>query len=128
MVKKFQNLILLTFLFFPANFQNKPVLQGNTDQTKKHKVILIELGSDRCAPCLQMQPVLESIKKRFMDQVKLQLYDAYTKEGTEIAKKYKIEAIPTQVFLDSSGVEYYRHRGYFPEEEMINILNLKGVY
>ena len=37
------------------------------------------------------------------------------------------EAIPTQVFLDKDGKEYFRHVGYFPEEDVVTILKMKGV-
>jgi thioredoxin 1 len=35
--------------------------------------------------------------------------------------------IPTQVFLDQNGNEYFRHEGYFPKEELVQILRKKGV-
>jgi thioredoxin 1 len=41
--------------------------------------------------------------------------------------KYGIRVIPTQVFLDSQGNEYYRHMGFFPKEELIKVLAMKGV-
>ena len=37
-----------------------------------------------------------------------------------------IEAIPTQVILDETGKEYFRHTGFFPEEELIKVLKQKG--
>jgi len=36
-------------------------------------------------------------------------------------------SIPTQVFLDEKGKEFYRHVGFFPEEELIKVLKTKGV-
>ena len=41
--------------------------------------------------------------------------------------KYHIHLIPTQIFFDEKGNEYYKHEGYFPEEEVIKILQQKGV-
>jgi hypothetical protein len=31
------------------------------------------------------------------------------------------------VFLDETGKEYYRHIGFFPEEDLVKILQMKGV-
>jgi thioredoxin 1 len=31
------------------------------------------------------------------------------------------------VFLDKDGKEYYRHLGFFPKEEIIKVLQLKGI-
>ena len=41
--------------------------------------------------------------------------------------KYGIKSIPTQVFLNETGKEYYRHVGFFPEEELVKVLQMKGV-
>ena len=41
--------------------------------------------------------------------------------------KYGIKSIPTLVFLDETGKEYYRHEGFFPEEELVKVLQQKGV-
>jgi thioredoxin 1 len=51
----------------------------------------------------------------------------WTEEDRPYAEKYAIRAIPTQVFLDKDGKEYYRHTGFFPKEELIKILKMKGV-
>jgi len=92
-----------------------------------YKVTFIELGSVRCIPCQQMQPVMKSIKEKYSKQVKVVFHDVWTEAGSPYAKQYGIEAIPTQVFLDETGKEYFRHVGFFPEEELVKILQQKGV-
>lgn len=91
------------------------------------KVTFIELGSVRCIPCKKMQPIMEMIKKEYKGQVKVIFYDVWTREGRPYAYKYKIRLIPTQVFLDKDGNEYFRHVGFFPKEELVKILMQKGV-
>ena len=86
------------------------------------KVTFIELGSVHCIPCRKMEPVLESIRKKFPDDVKVVFHDVWTKEGKPFGTKYGIHSIPTQIFLDKNGKEYYRHVGFFPEKEVIKIL------
>ena len=93
----------------------------------KYKVTFIELGSVRCIPCRQMQSVMKSIEEKYADQVKVVFHDVWTPEGKPFGEKYSIEASPTQVFLDENGKEYFRHLGYFPEEELVKVLNMKGV-
>ena len=113
-------LISLTSTYFAHNPpQGKSVL--------KYKVTFIELGSVRCIPCQQMQTVMKSIEKKYGNQVKVVFHDVWTPEGKPFGKKYGIEAIPTQVFLDEDGKEFSRHVGFFPEEELIKILKSKGV-
>ncbi|MDZ7742163.1 MAG: thioredoxin family protein [Bacteroidota bacterium] len=105
--------------------RNKTLEQKVTKE--KHKVTFIELGSVRCIPCQKMQPIMQSIEETYPDQVKVVFYDVWTPEGKPYADKYGIKAIPTQVFLDENGKEYYRHKGFFPEEELIKVLKQKGV-
>ncbi|MGC1392483.1 MAG: thioredoxin family protein [Bacteroidales bacterium] len=94
---------------------------------KKYKVTFIELGSVRCIPCKQMQSVMKSIEAKYGKEVKIEFYDVWTESGKPYGVKYGIESIPTQVFLDETGKEYYRHVGFFPEEELIKILQMKGI-
>ncbi len=95
--------------------------------TGKYKVTFIELGSVRCIPCQQMQPIMKSIEAKYGKDVKVVFHDVWTEAGAPYAKQYGIEAIPTQVFLDKDGKEYFRHVGYFPEEELVKVLQQKGV-
>jgi len=94
---------------------------------KKYKVTFIELGSVRCIPCKQMQSVIKSIEAKYGEEVKIEFYDVWTDDGKPFGVKYGIESIPTQVFLDETGKEYFRHVGFFQEEELVKVLEQKGV-
>lgn len=54
------------------------------------KVTFIELGSVRCIPCQKMQKVMESVEKKYGEQVNTIFYDVWTSEGKPYAEKYKI--------------------------------------
>lgn len=95
--------------------------------TNSVKVTFIELGSVRCIPCKKMMPIMEQIKKEYKGQVKVVFHDVWTAEGKPYARKYKIKLIPTQVFLDKDGKEYFRHVGFFPKEELVKVLKQQGV-
>jgi len=101
--------------------------QTTKNAEKKAKVTFIELGSVKCIPCQKMEVVLESIRKKYPNDVKVIFYDVWTDAGKPYATQYKVKTIPTQVFLDANGKEYFRHIGFFPEEELIKILEQKGV-
>jgi thioredoxin 1 len=92
-----------------------------------YKVTFIELGSVRCIPCQKMQPVMKNIEEKYGKEVKVVFHDVWTSDGKPYAQKFKIEAIPTQVFLDENGKEFFRHTGFFPEEELVKVLKQKGV-
>ncbi len=85
----------------------------------------IELGADRCIPCKQMQPIMKDIATTFADRVQVVFYDVW--KDPEPARKYKIQLIPTQVFVDQKGNEIARHVGLFPKEEILDLLKKHGV-
>jgi thioredoxin 1 len=96
-------------------------------ESVKPKVTFVELGSDKCIPCKQMQPILKSVESKYGSQLKVIFYDVWTKEQKKYAEKYKIKLIPTQVFLDENGKEFFRHEGFYPEEEIDKLLKSKGL-
>ena len=102
-------------------------LESGIQEKPSWKVTFIELGSVRCIPCKMMQPIMKDIEEEYTGQVKVVFYDVWTKEGWPFGEKYKIRVIPTQVFLDKGGNEYYRHEGYFPKEELVKVLKQQGV-
>jgi len=124
-------LITFTVIIFNTSCSGQNSTPANKTETgvdkTKYKVTFIELGSVRCIPCKQMQPIMKSIEEKYAKQVKVVFYDVWTEAGAPYGKQYGIEAIPTQVFLDKDGKEYFRHLGFFPEEELIKVLKQKGV-
>ena len=133
---KSQTLLLSLFLLIatitghaqkaPQAKQTKP----NTDlktNTNKYKVTFVELGSVRCIPCQKMQVVMKSIEKKYGKQVNVVFHDVWTLEGKPFGEQYAIQAIPTQVFLNDKGKEFFRQEGFFPEAELIKVLNTNGV-
>jgi thioredoxin 1 len=129
-------IVRYTVLFFLAGLlliscseaNSKSVDQAtNAAAAENYLATFIELGSVRCIPCKMMQPIMKDIEKEFAGQVKVVFYDVWTPEGEPFAQTYKIRVIPTQVFLDKDGKEYFRHEGFFPKEDLIKILKQKGV-
>ena len=97
------------------------------EKSQKYKVTFVELGSVKCVPCKMMQPIMKSIEEKYGKDVLVIFYDVWTKEGAPMGDKYGIRGIPTQVFLDENGKEFFRHVGYYPEEEIVKLLNSKGI-
>jgi len=91
----------------------------------KHKIEFVELGSVNCIPCKKMQPVMKSIEEKYKGLVKVTFHDVWKDEAP--AKKYGIDLIPTQVFLDANGKELMRHQGFYAEEEIDKFLQSQGV-
>jgi thioredoxin 1 len=91
----------------------------------KHKVTFIELGADRCIPCKAMQPIMREIAEEYAGRIQVVFYDVW--KDPLPARHYGIQLIPTQVFIDQSGREIFRHVGFFPKEEILQMLKDKGI-
>ena len=110
-----------------ANAQEKIVQDKQEAGKSAAKITFIELGSVRCIPCRAMQPVMKAIEERYGDQIDIIFYDVWTPDQRHYAQEYRIRLIPTQVFLDSTGTELMRHEGFFPEQEIVQFLEAKGL-
>jgi len=93
----------------------------------KPLVTFVEIGSVNCIPCRAMQPIMNAVEQEYKSQVKIVFHDVWTPKGKEDAMKYNIRVIPTQIFLDKDGKEYFRHEGYFPRDEVIKVIKMQGI-
>ncbi len=119
---------LLTLIISAFGENPKEQIPETKDSVKvSPKVTFVELGSTNCIPCKQMQPVMKAVEEEYPVQVEVKFIDVWTQKGKIDGEKYKIRVIPTQVFLDSLGKEYFRHEGFFPKEELVKILKQGGV-
>jgi thioredoxin 1 len=87
----------------------------------KPLVTFVELGSVSCIPCKQMKPVMAEIEKEYGDKIEVIFHDV--NKDRQMASKYKIKLIPTQVFLDKKGKEFFRHEGFFPASEIKKLID-----
>lgn len=116
----------------PAPAAKETAAQGTiliTDEIKldfsKYKITFIELGSVNCIPCRQMQPIMKEIAAEYPGQVRVVFYDVWKNPAP--GEHYKIQLIPTQVFIDEHGNELLRHVGVFPKDEIVKFLKEHGV-
>ncbi len=64
-----------------------------------------------------MAPLLEELSKEYKDKLEVIFIDVW--ENPDAGKDYKIRVIPTQIFYDSTGKEFFRHEGYYPKEDIL---------
>lgn len=125
--------IFLVSIIFVSCGRTKEVSKDAADQPKAEKqstatnakITFLELGSVTCIPCKQMQPIMKSIETKYGGQVKVVFHDVW--KDKKPARQYGIKLIPTQIFLDENGKEFFRHEGFFPEEEIDKLLSSKGL-
>jgi len=88
------------------------------------KPTIAEFGAATCVPCKAMKPILEEIVAEYGDKVNLSFTDV--RIHTNVATKYHITLMPTQIFFDSAGQEVTRHVGYWPKEDVLAHLEELG--
>lgn len=77
---------------------------------------LIDFGSTGCVPCKMMEPILETLREKYKNRVNI-LFINVTEEPI-LASRYNVQSIPVQIFFDKDGKEYFRHVGFFPQEQI----------
>lgn len=101
--------------------KNNPVDKARTSG----KPTMIEFGATGCIPCDMMQPVLDSLRKKFPGALNVEF--VHVNEQQVLAGRYGIQSIPVQVFFDKTGKEVFRHTGFFAEKEVLDQLQKMGV-
>lgn len=79
---------------------------------------LVDLGADKCIPCKMMAPILEELKTAYAGQFEVEFIDVW--KNPDAGTPYGIRSIPTQIFIDASGKELFRHEGFFPKEDILS--------
>ncbi len=114
-----RNIFMVCFLSFCLAW-SLPALGQNTAAPAPAKPALWDFGMGMCAPCIQMEKVLNAIKAKYGDQIEVRLIMA--DKERPLFQQYKIMVVPTQVFLDANGKEVDRHMGFMPEEALVDKL------
>ena len=86
--------------------------------------LLLEVGSDTCVPCVAMEDVLKELLNDYINVLHVEFLHA---KNTEEVKKLDVHAIPTQIFYDADGNEFYRHVGFFSTQEMLSVFRDHGI-
>jgi len=96
--------------------ESQEVAISKVDSTSTPLPTMLELGSEGCKSCEQMKPVMASLEQDYGDKIRITFHDV--RKNQEIAAQYSIRLIPTQIFLDAEGNEFFRHEGFFSREEI----------
>ena len=89
------------------------------------KPTVAEFGAATCIPCKRMKPILEELAAEYGDRFNMSFVDV--SKQPDLANRYAISLIPTQIFFDTSGQEVTRHVGFWPKEEIMAYLEELGL-
>ena len=130
---------LVALYFFQGNMRNQvssaiksqldpglqSILSEYVDSTfnysangSKYRLTFLEFGTTGCVACKKMEKVMQEVKLQFPEKVNVVFFNVAFKENLNMMKFFGVSAIPTQILLDKSGKEYFRHTGYFSLSEI----------
>lgn len=77
---------------------------------------LVELGSTSCRSCKAMHEELALLREECGASIAVEEIDVWRDE--ESARRFGVNVIPTQVFLDADGRELDRHTGFLARADI----------
>ncbi|ASC93045.1 TlpA family protein disulfide reductase [Sulfurospirillum diekertiae] len=104
--------------------QTKKVSQGVLEATPYAQIatqigtkpMLLEFGSTSCASCVEMGKLLYRAKQEYPQSA---IYFVEVYNDQQATRDYRIQMIPTQIYLDAKGSESERHIGAVNYELLI---------
>lgn len=117
-------LLITTGFLKNASASEKP--KDDLDELPvKGMVTMIDLGKKTCTQCKMMAPILERLEKKYRGKAAIVFINLI--DYPEQQYKYKLKALPTQIFFNPAREEVYRHVGFMAEEDIVAQLNKMGV-
>ena len=131
MKKLFLILLLLSTLLNASWFSKQPEVKSlapvafETFSDKiGQKAMMIEFGSLHCHSCQLMAKRLYKVKQAHPDA---QIYFVDLYKNKELAKRFNIRVIPTQIYLDKNAKVIDRHMGTIEVKDLLKNLKEKGI-
>ena len=91
----------------------------------KGMVTMLDIGADRCIPCKMMAPIMKELEEEYQGKAAIIFIDVWKRP--EQGPKFRIRAIPTQIFYDKDGKEVQRHEGFMDKKAIVEVLERLGV-
>lgn len=116
--------ILAAVCFVSATWSAEPA-SGPPEAPVKGMVTMVDIGAKECVPCKMMAPIMEELEKEYKGRAAILFIDVW--KYRDQAQKYRIRAIPSQIFYDRDGKEVKRHEGFMDKKSIVAELQKLGV-
>ena len=120
LIRKTQWLLTSAILFLSlvaCNQADSTPLAENPQPGAQTLPKLVDVGADKCIPCIKMAPILDQLRDDFSGRMDVEFVDAWQRK--EEAARYNVQMIPTQIFYAADGKELFRHTGFYGREEIL---------
>ena len=114
--------VVLVLVFRPAASAPVPVA-AVVAPTARPK--LLDLGATTCIPCKAMVPVLDGLRTDFAGKLDVEFIDIT--RNHEAGEAWRVEIMPTQVYLSADGRELARHQGFASREDILGQWRQLGI-
>jgi len=89
------------------------------------KPTVADFGARTCIPCKKMAPILSELQTELQGKANVTFTDVW--ETPALAKDYRVQMIPTQIFFDAKGKEIKRHMGFIDKADIVKELKTLGM-
>ncbi len=107
----------------PAQTPAQPQAQAQV-QTQTNLPKLWDFWATWCPPCKELKPTIEALEKEYEGKIEIRSIDV--DQNKDIAQKFKVQAIPTLVFLDAKGNELSRIVGLTLKDTIVGRFKTHG--
>jgi thioredoxin 1 len=123
-------LVVVAVFFWPRFSSKPPTEQPAATSVPKEvpvpgMVTMLDLGATECIPCKLMLPIMQKMEKKYEGKAAVVFIDVW--KFRPAAAKFKIRAIPTQIFFNQDGAEVFRHEGFLNEAAIVEQFKKMGI-
>ena len=79
---------------------------------------IMDFSAEWCVPCKKFAPTFDKVGKNYKNKVEFIHYDSEKGEGKVLVDKYKVNSLPTIVFIDAKGNVSKYEKGILTEAEL----------
>jgi thioredoxin 1 len=112
--------LMLSLAPYDGMAQGTKVAKGSASLPR-----IVDVGADKCVPCIMMAPILEELKKEYAGVLIVEFVDVW--KNPQAGQHYGVRGIPTQIFYDASGKELKRHLGFISKQGILDQFQQLGI-
>jgi thioredoxin 1 len=117
--------ILIISAYTPSAWAADEQAYRVEDLPVKGMVTMIDLGKKTCTQCKMMAPILDKLGKKYEGKAAIVFINLL--DDPEQQYRFRLKALPTQIFFNPEGEEVFRHTGFMAEKAIVEQLAKMGV-